>query len=104
VTSKDFYEISSILFSVVHEIIKKKIKTFQLSIYQTISINSRNVFNVRKLFTEINAEINELSDNMHHVATSQAFGFTAILAINRMVPWVNAWVSDFLMGHPWPTR
>jgi hypothetical protein len=40
---------------------------FQLRIYQKTSNNSRNVFYVRKLITEINVKINELSDDMHLV-------------------------------------
>jgi hypothetical protein len=38
-----------------------------LRIYQKTSNNSRNVFNVRKLFKRINAEIDKLSGDMHLV-------------------------------------
>jgi hypothetical protein len=47
---------------------KRNFKTFQLRIYQKTSNISRSVFNVRKLFIRINAEIDKLSGDMHLVA------------------------------------
>jgi hypothetical protein len=47
---------------------KRNFKTFQLRIYQKTSNISSSVFNVRKLFTRINAEIDKLSGDMLLVA------------------------------------
>jgi hypothetical protein len=46
----------------------RKIKTFQLRIYQKTANNSRSIFDVKKLLTGINAKINELSCDILLVA------------------------------------
>jgi hypothetical protein len=51
----------------------RKIKTFQLRIYQKTSNNSRSIFNVKKLLTGINAKINELSCDILLFAEYSAF-------------------------------
>jgi hypothetical protein len=43
------------------------LKTFELGTFQKSSNNSRNVFNVRKLFIGINAEIEKLPSDKHVV-------------------------------------
>jgi hypothetical protein len=43
------------------------LKTFELGTFQKSSNNSRNVFNVRKLFIGINAEIEKLPSDKHLV-------------------------------------
>jgi hypothetical protein len=45
----------------------KKFKTIQLGIYQKTSNNSRNILEIRKFFTGISAEMDELSGDMHLV-------------------------------------
>jgi hypothetical protein len=51
----------------------RKIKTFQLRIYQKTANNWRSIFNVEKLLTGINAKINELSCDILIVAEHLVF-------------------------------
>jgi hypothetical protein len=46
---------------------KRNFKTFELDSFQKTFNNSRNVFNVTKLFIGINTEIEKLSGDMHLV-------------------------------------
>jgi hypothetical protein len=51
----------------------RKIKTFQLRIYQKTANNSKSISNVKKLLTGINAKINELSCDILTVAEHLVF-------------------------------
>jgi hypothetical protein len=68
----------------------RKIKTFQLRIYQKTANNSRSIFNVKKLLTGFNAKINELSCDILIVA--EHLVFEEIFANYSMgthgIPWV----------------
>ena len=71
----------------------RNFKTFQLGNYQKTSKNSRNVFNVRKVFTEINAEIDEFSEDMRLVAEHSVL--KEIFSIYPMGTHGYPWVSGF---------
>jgi hypothetical protein len=80
----------------------RKIKTFQLRIYQKTANNSRSIFNVKKLLTGINAKINELSCDMLIVA--EHLVFEEIFANYTMgihgYPCFNGWVMGGPMQSP----
>jgi hypothetical protein len=73
----------------------RKIKTFQLWIYQKTANNSRSIFNVKKLLTGINAKINELSCDILLVA--EHLIFEEIFANYSMDIHGYPWVIHVLM-------
>jgi hypothetical protein len=73
----------------------RKIKTFQLRVYQKTDNNSRSIFNVKKLLTGIYAKINELSCDMLIVA--EHLVFEEIFANYSMDIHGYQWVIHVLM-------
>jgi hypothetical protein len=81
----------------------RKIKTFQLRIYQKTANNSRSIFNFKKLLTGINAKINELSCDMlivvEHLVFEEIFANYS-MDIHGFFIYGNPKLWDHKLGYP----